>query len=288
VKAEFHVVPPVGKALHRGIFSTARVYPAYVRFSNSGSNPHDGREKDVRGAAIKVMGVEGTKLLDDERFTQDFLLVDSPVFMAEDPEDFVWFLQLRARQKKGEIKPEELDAHFPLFFPARSFVRNVLTRTYYSQTAYALGHDLKVKYRLRPHVPDVLPPLTDEEAAAKDAHYLMQELARTVAREQVIFDFEIQLFENDAVTPLDDPRKEWPSPFVKVATLVIPRQDVTESQARKALVEHMSLNPWHSLREHEPVGRMNRMRRDVYVRMVAHRRSVNKVDPPEPTGNEPL
>jgi hypothetical protein len=116
----------------------------------------------------------------------------------------------------------------------------------------------------------------------------MQELARTVAREQVIFDFEIQLFENDAVTPLDDPRKEWPSPFVKVATLVIPRQDVTESQARKALVEHMSLNPWHSLREHEPVGRMNRMRRDVYVRMVAHRRSVNKVDPPEPTGNEPL
>jgi prostaglandin-endoperoxide synthase 2 len=289
VKADFRVEPPASdRSLHHGLFAEAGTYPAYVRFSNSGAGREDGKEPDVRGVAIKVMEVGGEKLLDDERSTQDFLLVDHPLFMAWDPVEFFDFMVLRGSQKAGKIRLDELDAHFPIFSPARKFVRSVLTQIYYSQTAARLGRGLVVKYRLHPRVTDTS-PLPPEEAGKKAADYLKTDLVSTIRERDVAFDFDVQLFDREATTPIDDPTVEWPTGFTKVATLVIPRQEINDSKARNDFAENISFTPWHSRLEHEPLGRMNAARRDVYLRMLAHRRTTNNVGSfPEPTGKEKL
>jgi catalase len=275
VRAKFVVGDAVDAALRQGLFAVPGSYDAYVRFSNSGSNPDDGDEEDVRGAAIKVLGVEGPKLLVDEVLVQDFLLVDAPQFMARTPEEFEQFLLLRAAQKAGKISRADLEAKFPIFAPARRFIRNPLTVQYFSQTAYALGDSLSVKYHLEP-CDGVEPPIGQDEAARMIArpNFLRQAMRETLAKTDVAFDFCVQGYIDENVTPVDDPTVVWPSRLQKVATLVIPAQDF-EGGTQHEFGEQISFNPWHSLEAHRPLGRMNDVRLDTYLRLLANRREPN-------------
>ena len=47
-----------------GVFSKPKTYPIWVRFSNGGTPPKDDKEGDIRGMAIKLMGVDGDKYLE--------------------------------------------------------------------------------------------------------------------------------------------------------------------------------------------------------------------------------
>jgi hypothetical protein len=69
--------------------------------------------------------------------------------------------------------------------------------------------------------------------------------------------------------PLEDATAEWrerDSPFMHVARIVIPRQDV-DAPGRDTQCEQMAFNPWHCLAEHRPLGNMNRARREIYAAM---------------------
>ena len=61
VKAEFIVEADLPEEMRFGIFKESRSYPAWIRFSNS--KEQDDSKDDGRGMAIKLMGVEGEKLL---------------------------------------------------------------------------------------------------------------------------------------------------------------------------------------------------------------------------------
>jgi catalase len=276
VRATFVVGGDVEPALRHGMFAIPKTYQAYVRFSNSGSVLRDGDEPDVRGAAIKVIGVEGKKLLEDEQFTQDFVLVDHPVFMARDGADFMAFLEFRKRHKAGEVSDEEMNRKYPVFLPARRFVRNPLTTEYFSQTPYALGPELKVKYCLRPKQ-GTEEPLPPDEAKQKDPDYLRLAMVSTLQRDEVEFDFSVQCFVDEEATPIENPTKEWgliTAPPRKVATLVIPAQTF-DSEKQQGFAREISFNPWHALEKHQPLGRLNEVRLDAYLKMLAHRREPN-------------
>src|SRR5215831_11022699 len=80
VKAEFTVEDDLPLDLQHGVFVPGAKYPALIRFSSADPHPNrDDRCPDVRGMAIKLLGVEGPKLLADEvaERTQDFLLINS-------------------------------------------------------------------------------------------------------------------------------------------------------------------------------------------------------------------
>jgi catalase len=47
--------------LKRGIFASPRTYPAWIRISSSSGKIQSDKAKDVRGFAIKIMGVEGKR-----------------------------------------------------------------------------------------------------------------------------------------------------------------------------------------------------------------------------------
>jgi hypothetical protein len=93
VVARFSVNADVPAALRHGVFAAPKEFTAWVRFSNSAPKVQHDLKPDVRGFAIKLLGVDGPKLLDDERDaqTQDFILASAPMFFVRNPLEYVPF-----------------------------------------------------------------------------------------------------------------------------------------------------------------------------------------------------
>src|ERR1700758_4446812 len=85
VRAEFIVHDGLPQPFRHGVFAQARTYRAWVRFSGPG--PYITPDIDDVGfmsISIKLMGVSGPKLLDDEKFTLDMFGVSTPTFVTPD------------------------------------------------------------------------------------------------------------------------------------------------------------------------------------------------------------
>ncbi|HEV2762013.1 MAG TPA: hypothetical protein VGV38_03380, partial [Pyrinomonadaceae bacterium] len=91
VRAEVTVEPGLAEEFRVGVFREPRTYPAWVRLSNSSENPAKDIKGDIRGFALKLMGVEGEKLLDPtkEMTTHDFIFLSTNVFLTKDARDFL-------------------------------------------------------------------------------------------------------------------------------------------------------------------------------------------------------
>lgn len=87
VRAEFKIAEALPKELAQGIFLPGKTYQAWIRFSNGSSNAQQADiKKDARGMAIKLLAVPGERLLNhDEMSTQDFIMINHPVFFVNDP-----------------------------------------------------------------------------------------------------------------------------------------------------------------------------------------------------------
>src|SRR5262249_17324566 len=147
--------------LRHGLFRSPRAYPALVRYSNGGSD--DDRNPDAHGMTIKVLGVPGPKLLDDERDagTQDFLVCDHPVFIVRDVREMVEFE--RAKQVRNAfpgddeafVREHAREASLLRAFAQSGFLKpaqpSPLEAQYWSQTPSALGEGRAVKYWAVPH-----------------------------------------------------------------------------------------------------------------------------------------
>jgi catalase len=73
-----------------GVFSENKDYQSWIRFSNGQGHPKPDKAGDVRGMAIKLMGVPGKKVLENEadEQTQDFLLINNNTFFIETLRDY--------------------------------------------------------------------------------------------------------------------------------------------------------------------------------------------------------
>jgi catalase len=95
VKADVHVLETLPDRLAKGMFIPGKTYQAWIRFSNGSGDPTRADiKRDARGMAIKVLGVPGKKLLEDETeaTTQDFIMINHPVFFATDPARYRSFM----------------------------------------------------------------------------------------------------------------------------------------------------------------------------------------------------
>src|SRR3954451_20222402 len=76
LRGELIVLPGLPDHARRGFLAQSRSFPAWVRFSGPGPYaPPDLEDYGQCSVGIKLMDVPGPKLLDDERRTQDLLLV---------------------------------------------------------------------------------------------------------------------------------------------------------------------------------------------------------------------
>ncbi len=64
------------------------------------------------------------------------------------------------------------------------------------------------------------------------------------------------------------------SPFIKVATILIPVQTF-ESAEQLKVCENLSFTPWHTLEDLRPLGGINRARKKAYEVLSKRRREAN-------------
>ena len=283
VKAEFTVADNLPAKYQVGIFKEPKTYKAWIRYSNlSGAKGAD-INKDSRGMAIKVMGVEGTKLLPElaNATTQDFVLMSTQFFVAKDVKAFANLLKA---VNGGKLKTIFFFlTHIKLlklFLKVRIQVPHLFDIPWGSTTPYLLG-ERAVKYAVLPknRTKETIP--SDEP----DNNYLRQRMAKHLQQGDVYLNFYVQEQVDAYKMPIEDPRVTWDkklSPFVKVASIRI-LQQTFDSEAQQLYGDRLSFSPWHSLPEHRPLGGINRGRKAIYDTMSKFRHDRNKETSKEPT-----
>jgi hypothetical protein len=296
VRATFRIDADLDPSLQHGVFMPGREYTAWIRFSNGNSEPRSHWWPDARGMAIKLMGVDGPRLMEDEKNTQDFILISHPVFFVDDLERYQ--ATLDAFLKGGIVDqyvraPLQLKGRERLLSLAANvlWIANPLFHQYWSMTPYRLGVDperrLAVKYTAKPRGAPKRSLLGGIKAYLRPGFSFKDEINRTLSRGERSFDFYFQRRVDDR-TPIEDSKVEWTEAVSRpehAATIVIPPQDIM-SDAQARFCENLSFNPWHGLLEHKPLGLVNRARRTIYLAISEHRHRLNDVRRSEPTGEE--
>ncbi len=271
VLAEFRIDDNLPDHLRVGIFAQPRTYAARVRLSNA--NVAQDATPDMRGLAIKLLGVDGDFNLPNAPREQDFLLVTHPVFMSGNAGDFLAFTRAFEAGQPLLHFVNLLDPH-PIglrnLFAAAQTTGNLLAERYWSITPYLFGTGRAVKYGL-------IPQTAQGDAMPLDpgSDFLGEALAQALAAQAVSFTFAVQLQRDPHRQPIEDATVLWDeddAPFERVATLTLLRQD-TPLPATEC--EAMRFNPWHSLSAHRPLGGLNRVRKAVYVALSDFRRTTN-------------
>ena len=292
VHAEFRVDPDLPARLATGVFIPGTVYKAWIRFSNGDADATRADKKgDARGMAIKLTGVSGPKILDEERdaTTQDFVLISNPTFFADDPAVYAKFIE---RATSSNLL-KRLTAPIALGWKGLNIARRIaglripspLSTRYWSTVPSQLGggpEHMVVKYSARPSSP-TSPAMPDDP----QPDYLRKAMVRALSTGDASFDFLVQP-RAGAWMSVEDSRTEWSeadAPFFKVATIVIPRQ-LFDNVAQDRFGEDLSFTPWHSLPEHRPLGGVNRVRKVVYQAVSKLRHELNGRTRSEPTGDE--
>lgn len=281
VRAKFIVRDDIDEELKIGLFGHAEEYDTWVRFSNSLAPPKEDIKSDIRGMAIKILGVPGEKLVQGEEdcSTLDFVTVSADVFLCKDPMEFSKFIAAFIKGTTSLIP--FLLTHWRTALNAyrtNKKFSNPLSIQYFSCTPYALG-DKAVKYYLKPNLED------EDLPKDPDFSYLRHAMIKTLNHRDVEFDFMVQLQKNPKSMPVEDPRilwKESESPFISVAKIVIPKQKFDNS-AQDEYGRRLSFNPWRTLDEHRPLGGINRARRVIYNALSDVRHSENHEPEEEPT-----
>lgn len=291
VKATFWVRSGLDTILRQGVFARPHVYPAWIRFSNGNGAPQDDHANDGRGMAIKLIGVDGTKLLPDERNakTQDFVMINYPVFFIRDAADYVPFTKLSLLGRSNEFfatHPREQAISKAI---GAQTVDRVFEQRYFSMTPYRLGKRF-IKFSARPVVCATRRPIAESTAPEPvgDPNFLRKDMDVWLGERDACFEFGVQLRNNATSMPIEDPTVLWDeatSPFVPVADIRIPRQQF-DTPVQQFYCENLSFTPWHALPAHEPVGGINRVRRAVYQAISTMRHQLNGAVRREPTTME--
>jgi catalase len=294
VKATFHVLENLDPKYQQGIFATPGQYDAWIRYSSGSTLVQRDGVKDARGMAIKLMGVPGRKLMEDDGVphaeTQDFVMMNATQFFILNLPEYLVFTQYLGEGSNygyflGGFTPDLPEKNWRKLFnfsdyhPREMMLAmktlkpppdSLLNTQFYSVSAYKLGAENVVKYSAR--------PCDDAKAADVDhsgPNFLRDEMTAHLKDRDACFEFMAQLQVPGKNMPVEDTTVKWlesDSPFVPVARIEIKEQSFVENQET---CENLSYNPWHSLPAHKPLGVMNRIRKPLYLEVARYRRSMN-------------
>jgi hypothetical protein len=265
-----------------GIFAKPGTYKAYVRFSNGASRRQKDQVGDVRGVAVKLIGVPGKKLIPglENAPTQDFLLIKSSTQPFKNADEFVWLL---GAAKSPALLPFKLIGRFGLrafsilgrLARSLGMPSSLASTSFFSALPIRWG-DFAVRYSL-------VPTSAADGAGGKSPDHLGEELTTRLAGGPLVWDFRLQFFVDEQKTPIEDASREWDSPWVTVGRLTLPKQELSSPRGKKLaeFIERLSFDPWHAPEEFRPLGNMMRARNAAYRLSTQARQAA-----PEPDGTE--
>jgi hypothetical protein len=290
VRAEFRVHDNLPPQFRHGIYAQPQSFRAWVRFSGPG--PYITPDIDDVGfmsMSIKLMGVPGPKLMEEEKFTQDMTGVSTPTFVTPD-------VVANAQLQQNSVKNAQIYYFVNLH---RSHVLDLIMQglwiktqsspfeaPYFSCVPYLLGEGQAMQYSMWP-LRKKRTPIPRLPFRPPD-DYLRDAMIATLDQEDVEFDIRLQLQTDPHLMPIENNAVLWPerlSPRVSVATVHIPKQKFA-SLAQINFEKRLSYNPWHSIAEHRPLGNQSRARRRMYLTLSTIRHAMNDIPHYESTGDE--
>lgn len=261
------VLPNLPSFARQGLFAKPVRLDVWVRLSNGGMDHASDRMPDVRGFALRVLGVRGDSALGNgPAVSQDFALINQEVFAFPQSAEFVDFVV--AASKGGGALLSFLLKRYGLFAGPIRMLKLVRTlgqpfggfasQPFFSAAPIACG-PYAVRVRLVPA--DANGPASPGAHADWGADFSARLRERPLQ-----WDLQLQPFVSEALTPMEDASVNWPTPYTTVARLTLPRQD-TQSDAGQNLAQQVEagvFDPWQALAAHRPLGDVMRARKVVY------------------------
>jgi hypothetical protein len=289
------------RELAQGLFSRPGNYRAFMRVSTNAGDILPDAISLPRGLALKVCDVPGERLLGAEGSTQDFIMVNGSVFQTRTAHQFLGNLKMLAKTTdRLEGAKEVLSTVLSGVNKALSAVGvsspkvqslggapNVhpLGETYYSVTPFRYGDHI-AKFSLKPVSLDLTALRGQTINATEGPDAIRDTLQRDTRGRQGVWEFRVQLCRDLERQPVEDPTVEWredEAPFRRVALLTVPPQDSWDDAAVKAVDEAMRFSIWTGLAAHQPLGNINRARRDTYQHSSEFRSRFNACPIHEPS-----
>jgi hypothetical protein len=238
-----------------GIFATPRVYEALARLSNASGDVQPNAKPDIRGFAVKALGVVGAAALGGAAEAQDFLFVNQPSLAARDSDAFVDVVADLPRglaavavglmRRKGLV--DGLNRLKRLAATVGRPFSGFAAETFDTLAPFAVG-----PYAARAR----LTPVAPAPAGGKD---FADDLRDRLAAGPLVYELALQFFVDEQATPIEDPTVAWPedrAPPLVVARLAL--------KAVEPDVEGLRFDPWGGLADHRPLGEIMRARKVAY------------------------
>ena len=288
--------------LAQGIFAHPGYYDVMVRLSAAPGDLRSDKTPVPHGFALKILNVPGERLLPEdssEGKNQDFLMVNMPVLVFGTVRKYMQMLpfmteaerapELVMRGLRGVMRGVDhlvsragLQASATIKGLARS-QHHILGETYHSMAALRYGNYI-AKMSVAPESESVkqltgIPMQIQEDSGIRD---LVQDFFKRNTADYVI---RAQLCTNLDRMPVEDAAVLWDedeSPHQVIGTLHFPKQQ-TFSPARRVYSDDvLSFNPWHGVKEHQPLGSIMRVCMQVYERSSCFRHYMNTQPRTEP------
>jgi len=308
VRAEVDILDRLPALYAQGIYAKPGRHDALIRFSNG--SPHAGADARLGGAtglALKMFGIDGPTLLEDEPDTHtfDYANIDAPIFFCNTVEHYLFIQELfidapvyfaqgaPGRHRffrdfvtgKGTLDQDQWawDELLAFLSVAQSRPVNLLLSTYWTMGAVRHGDYIaKVRFAPVPAFAERVIQHTLDLGSAPEVYRpaLIAELRDSPYE----FDIQVQLCGDLARMPVEDVTVEWPealSPFVTVAKLRIPQQDISGDDNLEKM-DALSFTPWRVTAEHRPLGNIMRARKEVYRHSSMLRHKLNHQERTEP------
>ncbi len=287
-RGEFTVHDNLPEHMRRGIYAKPQTFKAWVRFSGPG--PYITPDIDDVGfmsISIKLLGVEGPKLLDDEQHTLDMFGVSTATFVTPDA-------KANAALQKWSVKNAQIfyfvnlhDSHVFDLIMQSLYIKtqsSPFEAPYFSCVPYLMGEGQAMVYSVWPtsskktRIPN-LPFRPPDD-------YLRNAMVASLSEGDVELEVRMQMQTDPHLMPLENAGVLWPeklSPRIPVATLRLPGRPST-LPAQMEFAKRLSYNPWHTIAEHRPLGNQSRARKRMYWELSQFRHQMNNVPHYEPTG----
>jgi hypothetical protein len=290
VRGEFIVHDGLPEHMRRGIYARPQTFRCWVRFSGPG--PYitpDIEDVGFMSISIKLLGVPGPKLIEEEQHTLDMFGVSTPTFVTPDA-------MANSQLQKWSVKNAQIfyflnfkDSHVLDLVMQSLFIKtqsSPFEAPYFSCVPYLMGEGQAMQYSVWPtsrrRTPIPRLPLRPPD------DYLRQAMVEALAEGDVELQIRVQMQTDPHLMPIENAAVLWPeklSPRVPVATLRIPRQKF-DSPAQMEFAKRLSYNPWHTIAEHRPLGNQSRARKRMYWELSQLRHRMNAVPHYEPNGDE--
>lgn len=293
LRGKLTVLSGLSPELAQGLFAQAGDYEAILRISTAPGDILEDAVSAPRGIGLKILGVSGERLPGSDDGDQDFLMVNGPVFGAPTPAAFLKNLKLlAATTDKAEGLKKAWSATLRVLEGAIEAVGgssvllsqlggapevHPLGEIFFSQTAYRYGAYI-AKFSLAP-ISAGLTEVTGTKVNVNDRpDALREDVRETIVEQGGVWELRVQLCRDLKKMPVEDPTQPWAeedSPFLPVAMLRVEPQDTWEHGRSDREEDALSFSPWHGLAAHQPLGAVNRARRDTYEFSASYRSRTN-------------